>query len=245
MFRRNEIIAVERNREQFGIVADHLQNWIDPIRALISKYPLKNWGIVGYTFGELFADLMLAVFSIASGAYFNAARTMRSVFESMVHAAYVGERYPWYPELVYETMKEEIAEEVFDRRVRERLRNEIGLSAEEQERITGFKYAMIDDLQFVTVEEKKRLHRLYSHLSQLVHPSPLRLKKYTEDAARGVTFFYDGDFFNECVRLMDETMDLLISVLLVSFPETKSELKDQKYVYQSLARLPISYRLLA
>jgi hypothetical protein len=244
MFRKNEIITVKSDTERFGIVTDHLQNWIDPIRSLIKRYPLAKWGMVGYTFTELFADLMLAVFSIVSGAYFNAAATMRSVFELMVHAAYVGEKYPWYPVLVYEATNEGIAEEVFDREVKERLRNEIGLSIEEQERITGFKSGMIEDLQFVTAEERKRLHRLYSQLSQLVHPSPLRLRKYTEDPGRGVTFFYDEGFFKECAHLMDETMDLVISVLLTSFPQIGSELKSQKYAYESLARLPISHRLL-
>jgi len=243
-FRNNERIAVERDRERFGIVADQLNNWIDPIRALIKKYPLEKWGMVGYTFGELFTDLMLAVFSAVSGAYFNAAATMRSVFESMIHAAYIDEKYPWYPRLVYEAINEGVGEEGFDRKVKEKLRSDAALSIEEHERITGFKARMIDDLQFLTAEEKRRLHRPYSQLSQLVHPSPLRLRKFTEDAARGVAFFYDKDFFKECAHLMDETMDLVISVLLTSFPEIGPELKTQKYVYESLARLPMSHRLL-
>lgn len=244
MLRHNEKAAIKSNREQFDIVADHLQNWIDPIRALIKRYPLEKWGMVGYTFGELFADLMLVVFSIAGGAYFNAARTMRSIFESMVPASYIAENYPWYPGLVYDTMKQGVSEEKFDQYVKNRLKHEFSLPEEEQERITGFKYAMIGQVRFLTEDEKSGLFELYSQLSKLVHPTPLKLRKHTEDAFLGVTFFYDRDLFNQCAKFMDGTMDLVLAVLITSFPQIVSDLKSQKYVFQSLTRLPLSSRLL-
>jgi hypothetical protein len=244
MFRDNERATMRSDKERFAIVADHLQSWIYPMRALAAKYPLRSWGMVAYTFGQLFADLMLAVSSIVGGAYSNAARTMRSVLESMVHAAYVQERFPWYPELIYDVAQEALDEETFNQRVKERLMNEVGLSREEQERITGFKFGMIGDLQFLTKEKKNGLFKIYSQLSELVHPTPLRLRKHMEDAFFGVTFSFDGVLFGRCADLLDGTMDLVLSVLLTSCPEIGPDLKNQKYLFQSLARLPISSRLL-
>jgi len=244
MFRHSERVTVRSDEELYGIATDHLQNWIDPIRALAKKYPLRNWGMVGYTFGELFADMMLAVFSMVGGAYFNAARTMRSVFEYMVHASYVNQEFPSYPGLVYDTMQEETADEEFGGRVRERLRTEFGFCDTELDQLTGFKSRMIYNLKFLTPEERACLHRTYSQLSELVHPSPLQLKKYTGDAFLGVTFFYDRNLFRKCVRLMDAVMDLVLSVLLISFPEIATDLKSQKYAYESLARLPMTSRLI-
>jgi hypothetical protein len=244
MFRRNEKTAIESDKELYEIVADHLQNWIDPIRALTAKYPLEKWGMVGFTFGELFADLMLAVSSMVGGAYFNAARTMRSMFEYMVHAAYIAERFPEYPGLVYDTMQHGVADDDFSKVVSERLRVEFQATAEQVEEVTGFKFRMIDYLGFATSEDKSHLRRTYYPLSELAHPSPLQLRKHTEDAFLGVTFFHDKALFHKCAELMDVVMDLVLSVMLTSFPEMTDDLRNQKYVYQSLARLPVTRRLL-
>lgn len=96
--------------------------------------------------------------------------------------------------------------------------NEVGLSREEKERMTGFKVGMIGDLQFLTKEEKNGLFKIYSQLSELVHPTPLRLRKHMEDAFFGVTFSYDKDLLGRCADLLDGTMDLVLSVLLTSCP---------------------------
>ncbi len=244
MFRKNEIVTIKKKEKQFGIVADHLQNWIDPMLFLTKKYPLTNWGILGFTFGELFSDLNLVVFSIAGGSYFNAARTMRSIYESIVNAAYVAEKYYWFPALIYEAMEEHISEEIFHDHIKCKLKKEFNLSNEEIKKITGFKYGMVNELKFLTSDEKDCVFKLYSQLSQLVHPSPLKLKKYTEDAFRGTTFFYDKNFFTQCAKLMDDLIDLVLAVLIFSFPEIKSDIKNQKFVYQSMSRLTITSRLL-
>jgi hypothetical protein len=245
MFRHTEKTTMKADRELFGIVTDHLQNWIDPILVLIRRYPLKKWGIVGFTFGELFADLNLVVFSIVGGAYFNAARTMRSVFEYMANAAYLAEKFPEYPGLIFDTMQQGISGDKFDRVIRERLAEEFDFAKEQLDEMTGFKVRMIRYLNFATNEEKVHLCETYSHLSRLTHPSPSQLGKYSEDAYRGVTFFYDPPFFQECAGLFDEVMDLVLSVLLTAFADIKHDLKSQKYAYESLARLPMAFRLLA
>jgi hypothetical protein len=245
MFRHTEKTTMKADQELFGIVTDHLQSWIDPIIVLIRRYPLRKWGIVGFTFGELFADLNLTVFSIVGGAYFNAARTMRSVFEYMTNAAYLAEKFPAYPGLIFDTMQQGIRGSEFDKVIRERLEEEFGFTKEQLDEITGFKTRMVRRLAFATDQEKVHLFETYSHLSRLTHPSPSQLRKYSEDAYRGVTFFYDPPFFRECAALFDEVMDLVISVLITAFPDIKHDLKSQKYAYESLARLPIASRLLA
>ena len=194
MFRNSEKYALKHNEEQFAVVVDHLQNWIDPIRALIARYPLEKWKFVGYTFGELFADLMITVSSITGGAYFNAVRTMRAILESMIHAAYVDLKFPLYPGLLQIAIDEKISEDKFDNYIKDKLRNELNFTEDDVLNLTGFKVRMIDELEYLTEDEKSNLHTLYSEISRLVHPTPLQLKKLTDDAFLGVTFFFDEKF---------------------------------------------------
>lgn len=244
MFRANEKLAYKKSRADFDTMVDYSNNWIDPIRSLIAMYPLKDWGFVGYRFAESFADLLLAVSETVGGAYFGAARTLRSLFESIVHAAYVDSKYPRLPEIINETIVQRVSEEDFDAFVRQKLIDVYSLNSSDLQFLTGFKFAMIDQVDFLNEDERSYLRKTYSELSKIVHPSPQQIRTYIKDAGYGVTFFYSKEFLTKCVELAGGVMDAVLAILLHSFPKVSKPLRSEKYVYRSLVRLPATRRQL-
>ncbi len=243
MFRTNEKLTYKKNRKNFEIILDHSNNWIDPVRSLIAAYPLEEWGLVGYRFAESFADILLAIFETAGGAYFSAARTLRSLFESIVQAAYVDSRYPRLPEIINEGILQRISDEQeFDAFVRRTLVEVYSLSGSDLQFLTGFKFAIIDQLDFLNEEERSYFKKIYSELSKIVHPTPRQVRMFIKDAGYGVTFFYDEQFSNKCITLADGVMDAILAILIHSYPRVRKSLRREKYVYKSLVRLPATRR---
>jgi hypothetical protein len=174
MLRSNEKLAYEENRKNFEIILDHTSNWIDPVRALIDAYPLEEWGLVGYRFGVSFADMLLAVIEIVRGVYFSAVRTLRSLIESMIDAAYVDYRCSRLPEIINEAITRRISCKEFDAYVRQRLSEVHSLTETKILFPTGFKIATVNKLSFLNKKEKSQFRRTYSELSKIVHHTPLR-----------------------------------------------------------------------
>lgn len=247
IFKEIEKETLKKNRKKVGILLGHLDNWIDPIRALIKSNPDLCRSLIGLRFSETFTDMQLAVFSILSGCYFNAVRTLRFTFESMIHAVYLEMEYPKvFPDITFELLDQPNQEADFQTILEEKLKNEYSLNKEQCRYITGFRSKIIDSLSFLKDVEKDKLKKTYSKLSRFVHPAPEQIKKIVNDPGFIFTFFYDEKFFNECAELTDEVMDATFAIALYKFPDLKQSIKakENTLLYDSLSRLSITKRLL-
>ncbi len=247
IFKEIEKETPTKNRKKVGILLDHLDNWIDPIRALIKSNPDLYRSLVGLRFSETFTDMQLAVFSILSGCYFNAARNLRFTFESMIHAVYLEIKYPdVFPDIILELLDQPNEEADFQAILEDKLKNKSSLNKKQFRSITGFRSEIIYELPFLKDIEKDKLKKTYSKLSRLVHPAPDQIKKIVNEPGFIFTFFYDEKFFNECAELADEVMDATFAIALYKFPDLKQTIKakENTLLYDSLSRLPITKRLI-
>lgn len=246
IFKEIEKETLTKNREKADILVEHLNNWIDTIRPIIRNNPEINRSLIGIRFIGTYAEMRLTVFSVFSGGYFQSVRNLRFIFESVVHACFLESEYgEIFPDLFLEVIDQPGDENDFQKRFENRLRTEYPQKKDHFHDITGFKTTIIDKLPFLP-DEKAHLKITYRKLSSLVHPAPDQIKKVIENPDLIFTFFYNEEFFNECIELTDEVMDLTFAVVLHRFPFVKESIKAKEnfLLYNSLVRLPITTRLL-
>jgi len=246
IFKEIEKETLEKNREKADILVEHLNNWIDTIRPIIKNNPELNRSLIGVKFIDTFAEMRLTVFSIFSGCYFQAVRNLRFIFESMTHAYYLESEFEEiFPDLFLELIDQPDDAVDFQKRLEDRLRIEYPQRKGQFRDITGFSVTTIDKLPFL-LDEKESLKITYRKLSRFVHPAPEQIRKVIENPDLIFTFFYNEEFFNECIELTDEVMDLTFAVVLHRFPDVKEKIKTKEnaLLYDSLVRMPITNRLL-
>lgn len=239
--------TLEKNRERADILVEHLNNWIDTVIPIIENTPDINRSLIGVRFITTFSEMRLTAFSIFSGGYFQSVRNLRFIFESMIHAYYLESKYgEIFPDLFLELIDTPNDESDFQKRIEDRLRKNYPQRKGQFRDITSFQVRIINELPFLP-DEKDHLKKTYHKLSSLVHPAPEQIKKIIEKPDLIFSFFYDEDFFNECIGLTDEVMDLTFAIMLHRFPCAKENMKTIEHglLFDSLGRLPITDRMIS
>lgn len=188
---------------------EHYNNWIDLIRPFMSSLSEfeKYNGLLFFRFFELTKQLFWLHFSVLSGAYHQSIRELRYILESAIQAYYIDREHP-------EAMigcKLEIIKEI--------------------DKLIGGRLIDRTDL-----EHKNELKVLYSDLSKYVHGSYEELRPTIEEGELDyrVTLAFNKELFYKCMEFTNRVMDAFFFVLLSSYPDIITKIREDQLLLQSL-----------
>lgn len=197
--------TLQKAPNMFDVLVDCLNFWIDVALPYAKKRSIEELGYLGYKLVFFtYKEMNQAFISIICGAYLDAMRTLRFIFEMLVQA-YVLER-------AFENIPE-----------KERLGKILIVLQEMDRRHESFKMRMIDQMSDFNDKEKKRLKKLYSVLSEFSHPT---LKQFEIEPVTAVLFSFDANELEKAVEAMIGITDLMTTIAIQKDPELVKELNQ-------------------
>jgi hypothetical protein len=189
----------EETRESVGdkfyvTWSEHISNWIElfqPVLRRLSEHDKLNLMIVPRLV-ELQHMLLWISMNVIYSRYHTAIREMRYLLDSMIQAHYLDTEHP-------------------DADIRCKLEILKEIDAE------AFGSRLIDKTR---LRHKQETKALYSDLSKYVHSSYEEMKPAILEGkvhAR-VTFSFDRELFDKCLKFTDRIMDVVYLVMLTQFP---------------------------
>lgn len=148
---------------------------------------------------------------VLCGAYHQAIRELRYVFDSMLQAFYLDDKYPDANKSHKLVTLKKIDSTLFGRRLIDR----------------------------IPLEPNKKLKKMYSDLSKYVHPTHKELSPIFKKGLffERILFMFQQDFFNECQKLTNRTLDAVYYIILNRFPDARTEIKKHTPTINSLKEL--------
>lgn len=197
--------TLQKAPNTFDVLVDCINFWIDVALPYAKKRSIGELGYLGYKLVFFtYKEMHQAFISIICGAYLDAMRTLRFIFEMLVQA-YVLER-------AFESTPE-----------KERLGKILVALQEMDRRHESFKTRMIDQMDGFNNKEKVRLKKLYSILSEFSHPT---FKQFEIEPATAVLFSFDANELEKAVEAMIGITDLMTAIAIQKDPELARELSQ-------------------
>jgi len=195
----------QNQKEKVSIWAEYFSNWIDIWRYFdncLGREKLLN-SCLGFRLFQLNKELIWLWLECTSGIYDSAIRNLRYILESFLQAYYVDKEHP----NANMECKLEILKEI-DKLVGRRLIENLELDG---------KY-------------KKQIRFLYDDLCKFAHPSFKEWQKIIEEGKINskVTFRYDKDSFEECIKFTDRVMDIIVFLLMNFCEEMINKIREDK-----------------
>lgn len=202
-FRRTAYESLQKAPDEYDILARCMHLWTDITFPLLreKRYEeIRYFGsrLLTFTFKGLIEAFVMGI----SGAYLNAFRTLRFIFEMLVQGHYL------------ESSSTGISE-------KDRLAYILSSLQEIDRKKRSFKSRMIKKLPDVTEKEKEEMQQLYSFLSEYTHPT---LKNFHVHTAASFIFNYDA--LRKIVEAMVRIVDLMIMLAMLEDPMLAKKLDE-------------------
>jgi len=185
--------TMEKNEKETVTLYECIDFWVDTIRPIMDKWKTSEYEYLAIQWMSfLYKELNQVLISSLGGAYLDAVRTLRSIFETLIHVYSLELRHVDKP------------------------RNErwnalsVELDRMEKKRKT-FTSKFINELPGFSAGEKSHLHKLYEELSSYTHPSIRHLEM---GPPTSILFNYDPEMLRVCAQLSAAVTDLMFAVAL-------------------------------
>jgi hypothetical protein len=196
--------TIEKAPHKYDTLRKCVSLWNYFVWPLIEKRGPNELGYLGYRLAMFVFKATQEVFIMGtSGAYLNAFRTLRFIFEMLVQAHALEGKYP---SDISETDK-------FALVISELRKRDNG-------KTSSFTTDMIYELKGFNDKEKKNLKELYGLLSMYSHPT--RKQMETPFGKRAI-FAFDKDEFEKLVETTVKVTDLMIVMTILAEPSLANE----------------------
>lgn len=198
--------TIEKAPDECDKLAKCIHFWIDFVFPRIKKRGGNEMGYLEYRLKIFVFKAMDEIYIMGiSGAYLNAFRTLRFIFEMLVQARALEGKYP-----------SNISE-------KDKLEFVLSKLKEIDKEKRSFKMSMISELRGFNDEEKRDLKGLYALLSMYSHPT--RKQMETPFGKRAI-FAFDKDEFEKLVETTVKVTDLMIVMTVMTAPSLANEVDD-------------------
>jgi len=197
--------TLEKAPNTFGVLVDCINFWIDVALPYAKKRSIQELGYLGYRLVFFtYKEMHQAFISIICGAYLDAMRTLRFIFEMLVQAYVLEKKFDRTPE-------------------KERLARILVALQEMDRHHESFKIRMIGQMDGFNKKEKRRLKRLYGLLSEFSHPT---FEHFEIEPATVVLFSFDANELEKAVKAMIRITDLMTAIAIQKDPDLARELNQ-------------------